>query len=83
MAEFQGDRLNDRHRLDHLFVIAVAILTLSYVTTRVFSEEEADDASWSSMVGEQATCCWGFLQPMSGIKEYPKGSNKGGMTESL
>ena len=57
MAEFQGDRQNDRHRLDHLFVIAVAILTLSYVTTRVFSEEEADDASWSSMVGEQATCC--------------------------
>ena len=50
MAEFQGHRFNDRHRLDHLFVIAVVILTLFYVTTRLFSEEEADDACWSSMV---------------------------------
>ena len=45
---------------------------------KVFSEEEAEDASWSSTVGEQAG--WGSLH---GRIEHPKGSNWGGVAEAL
>ena len=60
--------------------LAVASL-LSQVMAKVLSEEEAEDASWSSMVDEQAG--WGSLQRMPGRIEHPKGSNWGVVAEAL
>ena len=54
----------------------MASLTLSHVTAIVFNADEADEASWSSMVMEQVPGC-GSVWRMPAKKERPELSNCG------
>ena len=59
-----------------LVSLAVATLMCSQVMARVFRKEDTNDASSSSMVGQDAG---GSLQQIPVRKEFPEGLNRCGM----